>query len=62
MSEPPIEFPADPPSVSVFDVVGEAGLRRLVAGFYCRIPGDDLIGQCIHRRSWPRPSGIWQTS
>ena len=35
---------SDPPSVSVFDVVGEAGLRRLVAGFYRRIPGDDVIG------------------
>jgi hemoglobin len=40
MSEPP----AEPESVSVFDVVGEAGMRRLVAAFYKQIPADDVIG------------------
>lgn len=29
---------------SVFDVVGEVGLRRLIAAFYRRIPADDLLG------------------
>lgn len=29
---------------SVFAAVGEAGLRHLVAAFYRRVPGDDLLG------------------
>ncbi len=35
---------SEPESRSVFDVVGEAGMRGLVAAFYRRIPADDLIG------------------
>lgn len=35
---------SEPDPQSVFDVVGESGLRRLVAAFYRRIPTDDLIG------------------
>lgn len=38
MSEPT----SDP--TSVFDAVGETGLRRLVAAFYRRVPGDDVLG------------------
>lgn len=30
--------------LSVFEAVGEAGLRRLVAAFYRQIPADDLLG------------------
>jgi hemoglobin len=29
---------------TVFDAVGEAGLRQLVAAFYRRVPNDDLLG------------------
>ena len=29
---------------TVFDAVGEAGLRRLVSAFYRRVPGDDILG------------------
>ena len=29
---------------TVFDAVGETGLRRLVSAFYRRVPGDDLLG------------------
>lgn len=43
MSDSPLK-PANPGPESVFDVVGEAGLRRLVAAFYCRIPTDNLLG------------------
>lgn len=32
------------PEDRVFDLVGEAGLERLVAAFYRRIPGDDVLG------------------
>ncbi len=35
---------SEPESLSVFDVVGEAGMRSLVAAFYRQIPADDLIG------------------
>ncbi|MCC7419223.1 MAG: globin [Planctomycetaceae bacterium] len=30
--------------MTVFEVVGEEGFRRLVAAFYRRIPGDDVLG------------------
>lgn len=29
---------------TVFDAVGETGLRLLVSAFYRRVPGDDLLG------------------
>lgn len=29
---------------TIFDAVGEDGVARLVAGFYRRVPGDDLLG------------------
>jgi len=35
---------SDSEVVSVFDAVGEAGLRGLVAAFYRQIPTDDLLG------------------
>ena len=35
---------SDSDVVSVFDTVGEAGLRGLVAAFYRQIPTDDLLG------------------
>ena len=28
----------------VYDVIGEEGFRRLVAAFYRRVPGDDILG------------------
>ena len=28
----------------VYDVIGEDGFRRLVAAFYRRVPGDDVLG------------------
>ena len=31
-------------TLSVFDAVGEVGLRRLVAAFYRRVPDDDPLG------------------
>jgi hemoglobin len=40
--------------VSVYDVVGEVGLRQLVAGFYRRIPTDDLIGPMYVPTELPR--------
>ena len=36
-------MPSSEPS-TVFDAVGEAGLRRLVGAFYRRVPGDDILG------------------
>ncbi|MBC8113770.1 MAG: globin [Candidatus Saccharimonas sp.] len=36
-------MPSPEPS-TVFDAVGEAGLRRLVSAFYRRVPGDDVLG------------------
>jgi hemoglobin len=32
-----------PEPSTVFDAVGETGLRRLVSAFYRRVPGDDLL-------------------
>lgn len=40
---PPGNDPAGE-SLSVYEAVGESGLRQLVAAFYRRIPADDLIG------------------
>ncbi len=28
----------------IYDVIGEDGFRRLVAAFYRRVPGDDILG------------------
>ena len=36
-------MPSSEPS-TVFDAVGEAGLRRVVSAFYRRVPGDDILG------------------
>ncbi len=30
--------------MTLFDLVGEDGFARLVAGFYRRVPGDDILG------------------
>ena len=35
---------SDSNETAVFDAVGEIGLRQLVAAFYRRVPGDDLLG------------------
>lgn len=35
---------SSPEPSTVFDAIGEAGLRRLVSAFYRRVPGDDLLG------------------
>ena len=35
---------SDESANSVFDIVGEDGLTRLVAAFYRRVPDDDLLG------------------
>lgn len=40
----PQDASASDMTASVFEVVGEAGLRTLVAAFYRKIPDDDLIG------------------
>ncbi len=34
----------EPPTTTVFDAVGEPGLVALVAAFYRRVPGDDVLG------------------
>lgn len=31
-------------TVSIYDLVGEAGFTRLVAAFYARVPQDDVLG------------------
>ena len=36
-------LPEDRPQ-TIFDVIGEDGVRRLVAGFYRRVPADDVLG------------------
>ncbi len=28
----------------IFSVIGESGVRRMVAGFYRQIPADDVLG------------------
>jgi hemoglobin len=28
----------------IFSIIGDAGLSRLVAAFYARVPGDDILG------------------
>ena len=35
---------SSPEPSTVFDAVGEAGLRRVVSAFYRRVPGDDILG------------------
>ena len=35
---------SSPEPSTVFDAVGENGLRRLVSAFYRRVPGDDILG------------------
>ncbi len=35
---------SEPDVLSVFDAVGEAGLRHMVAAFYRQIPTDDVLG------------------
>jgi hemoglobin len=30
--------------VTLFDLIGEDGFERVVAGFYRRVPGDDILG------------------
>lgn len=35
---------SSPEPSSVFDAVGETGLRRVVSAFYRRVPNDDLLG------------------
>ena len=35
---------SDSRETTVFDAVGEAGLRQLVAAFYQRVPQDDVLG------------------
>jgi len=35
---------ADPSPETVFDVVGEAGIARLVRGFYEQVPQDEILG------------------
>jgi hemoglobin len=30
--------------MTLFDLVGEDGFARVVAGFYRRVPGDDILG------------------
>lgn len=29
---------------AIYDAIGEAGFRRLVAAFYRQVPGDDILG------------------
>lgn len=43
--------PRDP--ATVFELVGESGLRKLVASFYGQIPSDDLLGPMYPRTELP---------
>lgn len=38
----------EPPPQTVFDVVGEDGITRLVRAFYAQVPADDVLAPMYH--------------
>ncbi len=44
---------ADATPETVFDVIGEDGLTRLVRGFYEQIPNDEILGPMYHPAELP---------
>jgi hemoglobin len=39
-----VDIQRRPPERTLFDLIGEEGFARLVAGFYRRVPQDDILG------------------
>lgn len=41
------------PEDKVFELIGEAGFRRLIAAFYRQVPGDDVLGPMYPKADIP---------